>query len=240
MRMHASRKTLSQLLLVIATCCAAACDGGGDSPTAPSGGVATPTPTPAPTPEPVAFGPGQHRVGTDISAGRYFSDPSGFCYWERQSGAGGTLDDILANNIVGDTLQEIVDILPGDFAFEARDGCGDWFSTPRAGMQSGIPPGKWLVGSQVAPGVYQVNAGENCYWERLSSFDGTLDAVLANDFVGDGGPQLVEVRAGDVGFYTDEDCGSWTAASSLDVVPAVRSQSRGDIERNRDFDRSQP
>jgi hypothetical protein len=32
-----------------------------------------------------AFGAGTHMVGPDISARRYFSDPSSGCYWERLS-----------------------------------------------------------------------------------------------------------------------------------------------------------
>jgi len=236
MRMNDGRKIW--WLIAAGTCCAVVgCGGGSDSPTGASQATPAPTPAPTPTPELAAFSPGQHLVGADIDAGRYFADPESGCYWERQSGAGGTLDDVLANTFVGfDSPQEIVDILASDFAFEGDGDCGDWFAEPREGMQVGIPPGRWLVGAQVAPGLYRVDAGAACYWERLANFDGTLRAIIANDFVGDGGAQLVEIQAGDVGFYTDDDCGTW-ATSSGDVAPAVRGQSRGDIERNKVLDR---
>lgn len=208
-----------------------ACGGGGGS--SPTGASQTPAPTPAPTPtpEPIAFGPGQYLVGSQVEAGRYFADPRSGCFWERLSGLGGSLSDVLANNFTGfDSPQEIVDILPGDLAFSADDDCGDWFTTARHGLQTGIPPGRWLVGAQVTPGVYQVNAGDGCYGERVSSFDGNLRSIIANDFVSGGGPQLVEVHAGDVGFYTDDDCGAWSVSTAAGV--SVEAQSRGTIEEN--------
>ncbi len=82
----------------------------------------------------------------------------------------------------------------------------------------------------MTPGVYQVNAGDGCYWERVSSFDGSLRSIIANDFVSGGGPQLVEVHAGDVGFYTDDDCGAWSVSSAAGV--SVEAQSRDTIEEN--------
>lgn len=174
-----------------------------------------------------AFAPGQHRVGTTIAAGRYFSDPGDGCYWERQSGFSGTLSDIIANDFIGfDALQYIVDILPSDVAFDGDADCGNWYNTPRQPAQSGIPPGVWLVGSQVAPGIYEVNAGAGCYWERLRHFTHRgIDGVIANDFVAGGGRRIVEVRSTDAGFLNDGDCGTWTRSSSLvdDTVPSGTS-----------------
>lgn len=46
------------------------------------------------------------------------------------------------------------------------------------------------------PGVYRSNVSSGCYWERLRNFSGTLDGILANDFVSSAGQQLVEVRSG--------------------------------------------
>ena len=38
-----------------------------------------------------SFGAGRYLVGSDVMSGRYFSDPStSGCYWERQSGLGGS------------------------------------------------------------------------------------------------------------------------------------------------------
>ena len=57
-----------------------------------------------------------------------------------------------------------------------------------------------------------VNYG--CYWERLRNFDGTLSAIIDNDFVDTPGVQYVQVSAGDVGFNTDGDCGTWQRVSA--------------------------
>jgi hypothetical protein len=228
---------MRKTILVVMAVSLAGC-GGGSSPSAPSGGAA-PTPAPTPTPNPRAFGPGQHQVGPDIAAGRYFADPVSGCYWERQSGFSGDLSDVLANNFLGfDQPQEIVDILSTDAGFEADAECGDWFTTQRQGAQNGIPPGRWLVGSQLAPGTYRVNANDGCYWERLSDFTGELGAIVANDFVSAGGQQLVTIAAGDVGFYSDQDCGTWST-SSRGIEALSRGQSQAEIEAAREANRRQ-
>src|SRR5687768_17260240 len=122
----------------------------------------TPTPPPAPTPR-TQFGAGQYRVGTDISPGRYYSDPANGCYWERQSGLGGTSAEIIANEFISfDARQWIVDIAASDRGFSTSAQCGTWFSMPRSGAQSTIPPGVWLVGSQISPGTYQANVQADC------------------------------------------------------------------------------
>jgi len=187
------------------------------------------------------FGPGQYRVGTDIAAGRYFNDPASGCYWERLSGFGGTLSDVLANEFVGfNAAQWIVDILPSDRGFQTDGECGTWFNTPRHGQQNSITPGVWLVGQQIAPGTYRANVREGCYWERLRNFEGTLSAVIANDFVSTSGSRIIEIRSGDVGFSADDDCGEWTRALAPQVsAPNEGTTSPADIERNRQANRQQ-
>ncbi len=147
------------------------------------------------------FGGGQFRVGGDIVAGRYFTDPlqSG-CYWERQRGLSGTFGDIIANRFVGyNGMQYIVDILASDVAFKADAKCGTWFDTPRHGPQSSIPPGVWLVGSQIAPGTYEVTPGPSCYWERLRHFQHQGNTgVIANGFGAAGKTQSVTIADADV------------------------------------------
>lgn len=48
-----------------------------------------------------------------------------------------------------------------------------------------VYPGTYIVGADILPGLYQGNAGsdvfDSCYWERLSSLDGELGSILAND-----------------------------------------------------------
>lgn len=161
-----------------------------------------------------AFGTGQYLVGKDIAAGRYYTDPNSGCYWERESGLGGTLNEIIANDFVGyNAAQIIVDIKSSDLAFKTDADCGTWTQTPRGGVMTSIAPGMWLVNSQVTPGTYRANAASGCYWERLRHFEGVLSGIIANNFVASAGQQLVTIAAGDVGFNTDADCGTWTRVS---------------------------
>jgi hypothetical protein len=216
-------KTINIILalsLAILVSCSGGDDGGGDN------GSSDPA---------RAFGPGTYIIGRDIGAGRFFSDPRSGCYWERLSGLGGTLDDILANQFLGfDALQEIVDIRGNDHAFKATADCGNWFTTPRHGMQNAIPPGNWLIGSQVAPGTYRVDAGSGCYWERLRGFSGELRPdLIANNFIGSASPQAVSIAASDVGFFTNGKCGTWTRVENRDSLKMIMPvQSLEEMESN--------
>src|SRR6185436_10756893 len=93
------------------------------------------------------FGPGQYRVNSEIAAGRYYAGPMTYgCYFERQRGLSGTLDDIIANEFIqADASQWIVDIKSSDVSFESEE-CGIWYNTPRAGRQAPVSDGMWLVG----------------------------------------------------------------------------------------------
>ncbi len=66
---------------------------------------------------------GVYIVGTDLAPGTYKSAPQAGCYWERLSGFGGTLPDILANDNT-DTAA-IVTIKATDKGFSSN-GCADW------------------------------------------------------------------------------------------------------------------
>lgn len=185
------------------------------------------------------FGNGQFLVNTQIAPGRYFADPVAGCYWERQKGASGSFDDIIANDFVGDNLlQIVVDILPSDFAFETDSDCGTWFTTPRRGFAANISPGTWLVGSQVAPGTYQSNVSDGCYWERVRNFEGVFGSILANDFIPTASARLVEIRLGDVGFSTDGECGTWTPVTSAQPNSVTDSTSLDRMRRNRELHRA--
>ncbi len=182
------------------------------------------------------FGAGMHLVGSEVASGRYYSDPSSGCYWERLSGVGGSADEILANELVQfDAGQSIVDILSGDRAFKTDAGCGTWFQTERRGLQADITPGMWLVGRQITPGTYRASVSPGCYWERLRHFQGNFAGIIASDFIDSAGQQDVEIRASDAGFHSDGDCGTWTRVTT--VAPALtdisRVPSRSEIEANR-------
>jgi hypothetical protein len=155
-----------------------------------------------------------YLVGKTIPAGRYYTAATNGCYWERLSGLGGTLAEIIENDFISYSGQAIVDIKASDLAFSTNASCGTWSSTPSLGFQTGIPSGTWLVGTQIASGTYQANVSSGCYWERLSDFTGSLTAIIANNFISSAGLQLVSIAASDIGFSTNDSCGTWTFVSS--------------------------
>ena len=194
----------------------------------------TAEPPPPPPGPATTFGPGQHLVGTDILAGRYFSDPMSGCFWERLSGFSGNISDTIANNFIGfDAGQWIVDIAESDLAFETDNDCGTWFLTRRSGSMATITPGMWLVGSQITSGTYQSTVQSGCFWQRLRSFSGRVsEDTIANDFVGTAGTQRVTIASSDKGFESDEDCGTWTRMSGVTSLDHTNYQSQGEILDN--------
>lgn len=185
-----------------------------------------------------SFGAGKYRVNSDIAPGRYFADPVSGCYWERESGFGGTTNEIIANDFVSyNAAQIVVDIKSTDIGFQTDADCGTWNQTPRGGAQASITPGMWLVGSQVAAGTYRANVSSGCYWERLRNFEGVIASIIANDFISSAGQQLVTIAPGDVGFNTDGDCGTWSRVSLAPPAPSNLISSLDNIEANRQANR---
>jgi hypothetical protein len=217
-------------LIVLALASVAACTNGSGSGSATT--PTTPTTPSPPTPGPPSggatqFGAGSHVVGTaGIAAGRYYSVPVSGCYWERRSGSSGTVADIIVNEVITYSAgQWIVDILSSDAGFMSSAECGTWFNTARRGaLGTSIPPGVWLVGSQITPGTYSADAGDGCYWERRSSFEGTLTSIIDNDFL-DAGPATVTIAASDTGFLSDVACGNWTRTAGI-ITPAPLQAAR--------------
>jgi hypothetical protein len=186
-------------------------------------------------PSTLTFGAGKHLIGKDIPPGRYYATPAAGCYWERLSGLGGSLGEIIANDFVStDLAQAIVDIGASDLAFSTDADCGTWYPTARLGSQSSIPAGTWLVGAQITPGTYRANAKSGCYWERVRNFGGLTSAIIANDFVSSAGNQLVSISATDVGFSTDADCGVWTRVSGQAALSVTSNsvENPAEVKRN--------
>jgi hypothetical protein len=159
-----------------------------------------------------SFGPGQYRVNTEMPAGRYYNDPGNGCHFQRLRGFGGTSADVIVDSIVNfDAGQWIVDVLPADAGFSTDANCGTWFTTPRRGLLTSIPPGMWIVGAQITPGTYRAdNSTSGCYWQRVSSFSGAIDAIIASAFVSGSGAQLVTIASTDAGFSGNAECGTWS------------------------------
>lgn len=172
--------------------------------TATTGAETTTTAPPTTAPPPPGFDGGMQVVGTDVQPGRYTTEVSGYCYWERLSGLTGDFDEIIVNaNPEG---QAIVEIEASDVAFSS-DGCDRWTDyEPPAAPVTEFGSGDWVVGEQIAPGTYQAE-GEFCYWERASGFTHNFGEILANDFSSD--RAVVEIAPGDVRF-TNNGCGTWT------------------------------
>ena len=169
-------------------------------------------PPPPPPPTIFTLRAGTLVVGANAPPGRYIAaSAKDGCYWERLSGFSGAFEDIIANDFRGFDGPTIVDILPGDVGFSFRAACGTFRTwTAPAATVSFVFPGSRTVGSEIVAGTYATNALSGCYWERLSGFSGSFDDIIANDFVGTAGQQIVTISASDVGFYSDADCGVWT------------------------------
>jgi len=169
-----------------------------------------PTPTPSPTPvTSITFGDGTWVVGPEVPPGLWRnSDSSASCYWKRLSGFGGTLGEIIANNL--DNSIQTVQIKASDAGFQSEH-CGTWSQTlvpPSSGPDQPFGPGVWLVGQEVMPGTWRnSDSSASCYWKRLSGFGGTLGEIIANNF--DNSIQTVQIKASDTGFQS-ERCGTWT------------------------------
>lgn len=156
---------------------------------------------------PATFGDGTYIVGTNIQPGTYRASGGSGCYWERESGFSGSLDDIIANDFASGPA--VVTIAPGDAGFQS-DGCGTWTSSLAPITTSLTAPfgdGTYIVGTDIAAGTWQAPGGDACYWQRLSSFSGSLDAIIAND--NPSGPVVVTIAPNDLGFSSD-GCGVWS------------------------------
>jgi hypothetical protein len=76
----------------------------------------------SPTPKSVIVD-GTWSVNDEIAPGTWSTTFDSFCYWSRVSGFGGTLDEIIANELPTDSA--VVQIAPTDVGF-ISSGCGTW------------------------------------------------------------------------------------------------------------------
>ena len=177
--------------------------------------VSAPPPSSAATdiPEPPAEGypDGTYLVGSDIAPGLYRSSGGEFCIWERLSGLSGEFDDIIAAGY--EEGSAVVEIREGDMAFKST-GCGAWTLADSVSASEALeseageyPDGTYLVGSDMAPGLYRSPGGAFCIWERLSGLSGEFDDIIAGGY--EEGSAVVEIQEGDVAFKS-VGCGTWT------------------------------
>lgn len=171
--------------------------------------TATPRPpTPTPLPAGYSFGSGQKLVGSEVIAGATYRTrkASSGCYWERDSGLGGTFGEIAANDNTDGPA--VVTIGVADKAFSSER-CGTWTRDLSAITSSPMAPfqaGTFIVGTDIAAGIWRSDGSGSCYWQRDASFTGNLGDIIANNNVD--GPATVQLSATDKGF-TSAGCGTW-------------------------------
>lgn len=142
--------------------------------------------------------PGEYLVGRDILPGIYQGEGSS-CYWERRSSANGSFTSLIANG--GPEGQFYIEVLESDFLFTTKCKVNllRELPAPAADMPKSIDPGMYLIGIDIAPGMYK-GEGDYCYWERLRKVDGSFNSIITN-----GGPEgqfYVDVQATDFAFMT--------------------------------------
>ena len=129
------------------------------------------------------------------------------CYWARLSGFGGTLDEIIANSFSVSGPQ-YVEIKSTDVGFKTS-GCFPWYQSGSAVDRLNVitttfGDGQYLAGKELPAGTYQASDKADCYWARVSSFDGEFASIIANDL----GGGIVTVQPSDYGLSTS-GCGTW-------------------------------
>lgn len=153
-----------------------------------------------------SFGDGIRSVPPGI----YVTNNPGACYWARLSGLGGSLEEIIENNIQTGFRQMVLEVEDGDLALETTR-CGTFRIASDSPMPSpsSFGGGGWFVGAQIVPGRYISNTPESgCYWQRSSGFSGSLSDIVANDFLGAAEQVVVDVLPTDVGVSFGSGCGN--------------------------------
>lgn len=74
--------------------------------------------------------------------------------------------------------------------------------------QNEFGDGTWEVGVDIEPGRYRTDPGDGCYWARLRSRGGGVDAIIDNNNAR-GGQEIVEIAASDA-YFESVRCGTWT------------------------------
>ncbi len=145
--------------------------------------TAMPTASATPTAEPAGLvKPGTHVVGTDIDPGVYVGMASAgvLCTWERLNNLKGDIGSVIAIGVPEGLFY--VEVLESDLAFTTGCELLPIAQVPaRADFLTSVPIGIYLVGRDIAPGLYrgQASQGALCTWERLNSVRGDIESVTA-------------------------------------------------------------
>lgn len=158
---------------------------------------------------PGSFIDGTKVLGVNFTSGRYATSTASLsiCYWERLREFSGSISDVIANNIAPGT-RVIVDILTSDAGFKTSR-CGTW--TPWSPVvPATVGDGAYVVNTEIQPGLWSATFSGSCYWERVSSFNGSLSSIIANAYTYTSA--VIRIQPTDVGF-TSHGCGNWVKIS---------------------------
>jgi DnaJ domain len=149
-------------------------------------------------------------VGEQISPGIWRAVRPESCSWRRMASAEVSDNDVIA---AGSWLT--VEIQPSDVAFWS-EGCGGWsqnLEPPSASPGDPFGPGTWLIGGEVAPGLWQnSDSSQGCSWARLGKLDGGPSAMTSSGSTSST-TIVIALGARDVAFDS-RGCGTWTRISS--------------------------
>jgi hypothetical protein len=149
------------------------------------------------------YGNGSYAVNQNFVPGLYFSESGARCYWERLSGLGGTIGEVIVNDY--SSGQHVVAVAPTDAGFRS-EGCGNWTQFAPPVSPRLIGDGDWHVANQMGANLWVAKPTAFCSWTRASSFS-HRDDTLANDF-SNGKQLIVQTLPTDLRF-SSSGCGTW-------------------------------
>lgn len=146
--------------------------------------VAT-TPTAMPTTASESVGaiyPGRHLVGIDIEPGIYvgLAEQGSICTWQRLNSLKEVSESISAVDVQAGLFY--VEVLASDLGFTTDCELMPIESVPaRAELLKTVPAGMYLVGRDIATGLYkgEASAGSTCTWKRLNGLTGDFASVTS-------------------------------------------------------------
>lgn len=167
----------------------------------------------------LAAGDGIHLVGTELAPGIWRTlggGPGERCEWYKLGWAGDELISAGDGYDLDLPTPHVTRIDESDFAFVSA-GCGVWTTAPELDDLTEIPDGVFLVGSEIAPGLYRSDSpSPACEWERRAidePYPSTSVVALGGRL-----SELVEIDPRDEIFYTS-GCGTWILVTEVEETP---------------------
>jgi hypothetical protein len=152
---------------------------------------------------------GSRLVGEEMAPGVWRAVRAESCSWKRLNSS-----EVSDNTVIGSGSSLTVEIKPSDVAFWS-EGCGGWSQSlepPSASPRDPFAAGTWLVGEEIAPGLWQnSDSSQGCSWMRLSSLGGGPSAANATGSTSTT-VLVIQISAADVAFHSSA-CGTWTRIS---------------------------